>query len=292
LSARSAGTGCGHRPRSATHRACFENGAAEVNRTLDPVLTNRRGSADHVDVLGAFCDISVPHMFHGFGYASIGAITGEHVLLTSSCVGWYVDDQMAEGSMRSWFLALIAGPLIIIVLGFVLMGEGGAYVAFFGGFAALVFIAIFGPLAAILRIRSLLVLVLLANLVPFGFWAMNCMGKSCPNYVLEAAAPQYAAATFCAVIFWLVMRRFAKPTISLSVPVETVDGKLVLLIPLAVGGSELAPLTQGMGEIDGDFLKVTIPDWLAIKMGVQSGSKVCVDNTGGRFNMVRDDDGS
>jgi hypothetical protein len=41
-------------------------------------------------------------------------------------------------------------------------------------------------------------------------------------------------------------------TVSLEGPVEIVDGKLAILIPLEAGGTVLAPFARGIGEIDGD----------------------------------------
>jgi len=55
---------------------------------------------------------------------------------------------------------------------------------------------------------------------------------------------------------------------SLRGPVECVDGELVLRIPLAAGGAQLAACARGVSEIDGDFLVVYIRDWLAEKLGV------------------------
>jgi hypothetical protein len=73
--------------------------------------------------------------------------------------------------------------------------------------------------------------------------------------------------------------------VSLEGPVENVEGKLVLLIPLAAGGTALAKCSRGIGEIDGENLKVTIPDWLAEKLGIREGSLVHVDNQNGKFNI-------
>lgn len=74
---------------------------------------------------------------------------------------------------------------------------------------------------------------------------------------------------------------------SLKGPVETVDGKLVLLIPLEAGGNTLLPFARGIGEVDGENLKVTIPEWLATRLGIQDGSQVFVDNENGKFNITR-----
>ena len=73
--------------------------------------------------------------------------------------------------------------------------------------------------------------------------------------------------------------------ISLQGPIEEAGGKLVLRIPLAVGGDKLMESAQGLAEVDGEFLTVTIPDSLARKLGVRAGSLVHVDNRNGQFNI-------
>ena len=84
--------------------------------------------------------------------------------------------------------------------------------------------------------------------------------------------------------------------ISLGGPVERVDGRLVLQIPLAAGGAALVPYSRGIARVESDTLVVTIPDWLAEKLGIGEGSSVIVDNRNGKFNITRDvpdtDDGS
>lgn len=73
--------------------------------------------------------------------------------------------------------------------------------------------------------------------------------------------------------------------VSLGGPLEKIDGKLILRIPLASGGNKLSQCARGIAEIEGEYLKVIIPDWLAAKLGIQEGSRVIVDNQGGKFNI-------
>ena len=75
--------------------------------------------------------------------------------------------------------------------------------------------------------------------------------------------------------------------VSLEGPVELVDGELTILIPLDAGGAVFAPLAQGMGEIEGEFLKVVIQPWLAEKLRIRVGSLVIVDNVNGKFTITR-----
>ena len=74
--------------------------------------------------------------------------------------------------------------------------------------------------------------------------------------------------------------------ISLEVRVLQVSGKFTLLIPLEAGGNELIECSHGIAEIAGEDLKVTIPDWLSDKMGLEEGSLVQIDNQDGKFNFT------
>ena len=75
--------------------------------------------------------------------------------------------------------------------------------------------------------------------------------------------------------------------ISLEGPVELIDGKLILRIPLAAGGDQLAPLARGIAETDGEYLNVVIQPWLADKLRIGPGSLVFVDNKNGKFTITR-----
>jgi hypothetical protein len=72
---------------------------------------------------------------------------------------------------------------------------------------------------------------------------------------------------------------------SLQGPVEKEDGKLVLRIPLEAGGAEFVQCSRGISEIEGNQLKVTIPEWLAGMLRIDEGSLVSVDNANGKFNI-------
>jgi hypothetical protein len=73
--------------------------------------------------------------------------------------------------------------------------------------------------------------------------------------------------------------------ISLQGPVEKLDGKLVLRIPLDAGGNELIQCSRGISEIEGDFLKITISEWLSGVLPIEAGSLVSVDNRDGKCNI-------
>lgn len=72
---------------------------------------------------------------------------------------------------------------------------------------------------------------------------------------------------------------------SLEGPVFKVNGELMLLIPLDAGGSELVECSRGISEIQGEFLKIVIPEWLAGMLRIEEGDLVCVHNTDGKFHI-------
>jgi hypothetical protein len=73
--------------------------------------------------------------------------------------------------------------------------------------------------------------------------------------------------------------------ISLEGPLELREGQLVLLIPLNAGGSELIDCAKGISEVEGEFLKVEIPEWLAGVLRVEAGDRIIVQNTHGKFGI-------
>ena len=72
---------------------------------------------------------------------------------------------------------------------------------------------------------------------------------------------------------------------SLEGPVEMIEGKLTLLVPLAAGGDQLVDCSRGIATVEGEFLKVIIQDWLAAKLGIYEGRLVVIDNRNGKFNI-------
>jgi hypothetical protein len=72
-------------------------------------------------------------------------------------------------------------------------------------------------------------------------------------------------------------------------PVELIDGKLILRIPLDMGGVGIAAFALGIGEVDSRNLNVAIQPWLAQKLRIGPGSIVCVsvDTAEGNFRITR-----
>jgi hypothetical protein len=72
---------------------------------------------------------------------------------------------------------------------------------------------------------------------------------------------------------------------SLQGPVLKINGELVLVIPLGVGGNELIECSRGISEVQGDFLRIVIPEWLAGMLRIEEGDLVCVNDADGKFHI-------
>ena len=72
---------------------------------------------------------------------------------------------------------------------------------------------------------------------------------------------------------------------SLTGPVESEGGQLVLRIPLEEGGDELIQCAREMSQVEGDCLKIMIPKSMADKLHIADGSLVTVDNKDGKLNI-------
>jgi hypothetical protein len=72
---------------------------------------------------------------------------------------------------------------------------------------------------------------------------------------------------------------------SLEGPVLKVNGELVLFIPLSAGGDELIELSRGISEVEGEFLRINIPAWLAAVLRIEEGDLVSVHKADGLFRI-------
>ncbi|MGA8537907.1 MAG: hypothetical protein WB566_00325 [Terriglobales bacterium] len=72
---------------------------------------------------------------------------------------------------------------------------------------------------------------------------------------------------------------------SLQGPIEKIEGKLTLMIPLEAGGDQFIECSKGISEIQGEYLKITIPEWLSGMLRIEEGCLVSVDNENGKFNI-------
>jgi hypothetical protein len=73
--------------------------------------------------------------------------------------------------------------------------------------------------------------------------------------------------------------------LELEGPVLKVNGELMLLIPLEAGGTELVESSRGISEVQGEFLKVIIPEWLADVLRIEEGDLVRVQKSNGKLNI-------
>ena len=72
---------------------------------------------------------------------------------------------------------------------------------------------------------------------------------------------------------------------SLEGPVLKVNGELVLFLPLSAGGDELIELSRGISEVEGEFIRINIPVWLAAVLRIEEGDLVTVHKAGGLFRI-------
>jgi len=57
------------------------------------------------------------------------------------------------------------------------------------------------------------------------------------------------------------------------------------LIPLEAGGAELVECSRGVSEVQGEFLKIVIPEWLAGVLRIEEGDLVRVQESNGTLNI-------
>ncbi|HEX5423926.1 MAG TPA: hypothetical protein VFW94_10280 [Candidatus Acidoferrales bacterium] len=74
--------------------------------------------------------------------------------------------------------------------------------------------------------------------------------------------------------------------VSLQGPVEKIDGKLFLRIPLEAGGDEFVQCSRGISEVKDGCLVIEIKEWLAGMLRIEDGDLVHVDNRNGKFNVT------
>lgn len=67
---------------------------------------------------------------------------------------------------------------------------------------------------------------------------------------------------------------------ALEGPVLKVNGELMLLIPLEDVATEVTERSRGISEVQGDFLKIVIPEWLAGMLEIEEGDLIRVDSDG------------
>jgi hypothetical protein len=98
-------------------------------------------------------------------------------------------------------------------------------------------------------------------------------------------APYVPGRMFPSSSFWKERRCDVENVKSLEGQVLKVKDVLMVLIPLADGGSELVHCSRGVSEVQGEFLKIVIPEWIAGMLRIEEGDLVCVHNTDGKFHI-------
>jgi hypothetical protein len=68
-------------------------------------------------------------------------------------------------------------------------------------------------------------------------------------------------------------------------PLEFVDGRWLLRIPLGVGGQELAACTSSISIIRGDVLEIELPKKLVRNLRLKEGQHLRVNADGGQFTF-------
>jgi len=68
-------------------------------------------------------------------------------------------------------------------------------------------------------------------------------------------------------------------------PLEKIDGRWLMRIPLNVGGNVLAATTAGIGRIKDDILEVELPERLVQNLKLQEGQRLLVHNATGKFTF-------
>jgi len=67
--------------------------------------------------------------------------------------------------------------------------------------------------------------------------------------------------------------------------VVKVGEELMLLIPLEGTGSELIECLRGISNVQGEYMKIVIPEWLADMLRIEEGDLVSVGNADGQFHI-------
>ena len=71
---------------------------------------------------------------------------------------------------------------------------------------------------------------------------------------------------------------------ALEGPVLKVNGELMLMIPMEDGGAGFVQCARDISEIQGEFLKIVIPEWLAGLLDIEEGDVVSV-HADGKLNI-------
>lgn len=107
-------------------------------------------------------------------------------------------------------LALLAGPIILMALGFLQFGEWFAIYAFVLVPAFAVFVLLLGAGTSVYG-GTLPKVLLISNAIPLGYLLMECTGKSCRELLSYNLMPYLLAPSFCGFTYWLIAKRQPLP---------------------------------------------------------------------------------
>ena len=57
------------------------------------------------------------------------------------------------------------------------------------------------------------------------------------------------------------------------------------MVPLGEGGDKFLECCRGISEVQGNNLKIVIPEWLSGMLRIEEGDMVSIDNANGKFNV-------
>lgn len=75
--------------------------------------------------------------------------------------------------------------------------------------------------------------------------------------------------------------------LTLEGPVESIEDRLFISVPLSEGGNQFIRCTHGIAQVDleRECLNIYIPDGLVQKIGISEGVQVVISNEGGQFHL-------
>jgi|AmaraimetFIIA100_FD_contig_121_87551_length_5012_multi_5_in_0_out_0_2 hypothetical protein len=74
-------------------------------------------------------------------------------------------------------------------------------------------------------------------------------------------------------------------SVDLQGPIELIEGRWLMRIPLVAGGAQLLSSTRGIGRVVADVLEIEVPAKLIKRLGLRDGQTVSVHNKGGKFTF-------
>jgi hypothetical protein len=117
-----------------------------------------------------------------------------------------------------------------------------------------------------------------------------CLSNSTTSWngaMLPASKRRDIVAAVWRVLGWLSRGKHSQNSdiVRIEGPLERVDDRWLLRIPLAVGGAQLVASTRRIGEIKGEILEIVVPDNLVRNLKLKEGQHLWVHNKDGKFTF-------